>query len=271
MRNLLTVAIAVTAVLAAGRVFAQTGEEQTAAGEKASFPAPEAVPAAAEEEAESPFAGGVDLAVNSAYIWRGVELNPDDVFQPEVWLSAFGLGASIWGNLDMTGYHEESGQFNEADFKGFYSFELEDFSATLSYIYYHYPLRDYEKTQEIGAELSWGKPLSLNLEAYYDFDLVKGVYLKPSVSYEIEIDPFTLTPKVGLGWASCNCNRSNFEVDREALADLTAGLEISTDLGEGLYFTLRGEYYVLVDGQLREAAGSSEDGFWGGGSLGFEF
>jgi len=272
MREMLAVAVAAGVFLFAGLVMAQTGEGQAPAGEEvtaAEAPAPEA--GSAEEEESSILSGGVDLCVNTAYIWRGVELNSEGVFQPDVWFSAFGLGARIWGNLDLSDIHDERGEFNEFDYECFYSFEVDELSATLSYVYYHYPLSDYEKSQEITAQLSWGAPLSLNLQASYDFDLVKGTYLKPSVSYAVEAGFITITPEVGMGWASANSNESNFGVDRDGLSDLTAGLEVSADLIAGFYLALHGEYYVLVDNRLREEAGSAREGIWGGASLGWEF
>ncbi len=272
MKNLLVAATAAAVFLAAGYAMAQTAEgEAPAVGQVSTPEVPAPEEGAAEEEECSALSGGVDLGVNSAYIWRGVELNPEGVFQPEIWLSALGLGARVWGNMDLSDSNDERGEFNEFDFEGFYSFEVDELSAALSYVYYHYPLSDYEKSQEVTAQLSWGAPLSVNLRASYDFDLVKGTYLKPSVSYGIEADSITITPEVGMGWASSNSNESNFGVDRDGLSDLTACMEICADLTQGFYLTLRGEYYVLVDNQLREATGTAKEGIWGGASLGWEF
>ncbi len=277
MKNLVVVAFGAAIFLAAGLSSAQAVDEAAPAGEQVASPeapAPEAggpEEGTAEEEECSALAGGVDLAVNTAYIWRGVELNPEGVFQSEIWLEAFGLGGRVWGNLDLSDYHDERGEFNEFDFEAFYSLMIDDLSATLSYVYYHYPLSDYEKTQEVTALLSWGAPLSVNLQASYDFDLVKGTYLKPSVSYEVEAGFITITPEVGMGWASANSNESNFGVDRDGLSDLTAGIEFCADIIAGAYVAVRGEYYALVDHRLREETGSAKEGIWGGASLGYEF
>ena len=46
--------------------------------------------------------GRVDLSVQSAYIWRGMVLNDEPVFQPSVTVWSGGFSASVWGNVNMT-------------------------------------------------------------------------------------------------------------------------------------------------------------------------
>ena len=62
-------------------------------------------PAAAENKLEF----GVDLPVNSKYMWRGLELDEDPVFQPDVWVKYAGFSLTIWGGLELTDANESHG------------------------------------------------------------------------------------------------------------------------------------------------------------------
>ncbi|MBI5189408.1 MAG: hypothetical protein HZA22_01850 [Nitrospirae bacterium] len=47
---------------------------------------------------------------------RGVSYTDGPVFQPYVWASYEGFTASVWGNLDMTGFNGWAGNFHELDY-----------------------------------------------------------------------------------------------------------------------------------------------------------
>ena len=63
-----------------------------------------------------------NLGVNSKYLWRGIEMNEDPVFQPEVKFGFKGFSATVWGNLELTSVHNghgedgDSGDFTEIDY-----------------------------------------------------------------------------------------------------------------------------------------------------------
>ena len=50
------------------------------------------------------------------YIWRGQNLNDDQVFQPGISAAYGNFTAGIWGNLDLTGINDRNGDFLEMDY-----------------------------------------------------------------------------------------------------------------------------------------------------------
>ncbi len=70
----------------------------------------------------SGFEFGANLPVNSKYMWRGIELNKEAVFQPDIWARYKGFTFTVWGNLELTDVHNghrengETGDFTEINF-----------------------------------------------------------------------------------------------------------------------------------------------------------
>ena len=71
-------------------------------------------PAAAEEK----FEFGFDLPVNSKYMWRGLELDEDPVFQPDVWVKYGGFSLTIWGGMELTDANETHGSTTSRGIRG---------------------------------------------------------------------------------------------------------------------------------------------------------
>jgi len=224
-----------------------------------------------DEEESLPLSAGLEAAVYSKYIWRGMQLNPEAVFQPQVGLSLLGFEVSVWGNLELTDSLDNKGKFTEIDYSASYTHKIGPVSASLLYIYYDYPNTDIEKTQEVGFILEGGNPLSLEFYFYYDFDEAKGFYLKPSLSYDLDFKGIILTPSIGLGWASEKYNEYNFGPRVNSLVDTEVFLRAEVELGGGFYLSMLGSYYQLIGSKLRTEVDRGKEGFWGGGSIVFAF
>ena len=100
------------------------------------------VPGAAGQEEEDEtleLSGGVEAGMYSEYVWRGMKLNSEPVFQPEIWVDFWGFSAGIWGNIDETGFNGKKGELTEVDYSVSYTHEFDFISASLVYLYYDYP------------------------------------------------------------------------------------------------------------------------------------
>src|SRR5215217_3340522 len=81
--------VACAFLLALSPALAQEGPETPpAGGSQDAVPPVAGVP---DEADEGPITWGVDLEAVSKYIWRGLDLNDDLSFQPNVWVSAYGF------------------------------------------------------------------------------------------------------------------------------------------------------------------------------------
>jgi len=197
------------------------------------------VPAVSDEPA---LGVGVSTAFMSKYIWRGQLLNDDYVMQPSVGINYGNFSASLWGNVDMTDYHDNDWEFTEYDWTLGYSNTVPgiDFlSYSVGAIYYYFPsVGDDSDTIEVYAGLGLDMPLSPTLTMYRDVDEIDGTYLALSVSHSIE-NIFELSPgmPVGMdisastGWGSENYNKGYWGVNSSKMNDLTLSVGFPVVMG----------------------------------------
>ena len=154
---------------------------------------------------------GVDAAVFSSYVWRGLSLTNKPVFEPDVYLTIPVGGAAFtaggWANIDIGKYDDpnndisESGgtskfNFAEFDWWGELAIPVGKLTVTPGVTGYLYPnkncgvcLMNNIKTVEIYTKLTLDAPLSPKLNAYYDAKAVKGIYLEGSLAHSVQVTP----------------------------------------------------------------------------------
>ncbi len=195
---------------------------------------------------------GVDAAVFSSYVWRGVTYTNKPVLQPDLYLT-FPLGkasftAGGWANVDLGKYDgskdiSESGgasAFNLAEFDWWGEFGIPAGPATLTLgaTGYIFPnpkscgcFNSDFNTIEAYGKVALSGPLSPKLSVYYDVDKVKGLYAEGSVAHGFPLGPKTLTLGALLGYnngQSVDSDKSfNFADDGFTHLDLSASLGLS--------------------------------------------
>jgi uncharacterized protein (TIGR02001 family) len=126
--------------------------------------------------------GKVSLA--SRYLFQGIDYsNGNPVVQPELSVGYRGFSVTSWANLDLDARH-----INELDWSLAYAWERDALSLTPGYIYYQYPNRDWDSSQEVYLDLSYATFLDLFLSTHYDFDAGDGAYWTLGFSHSVE-DP----------------------------------------------------------------------------------
>lgn len=227
---------------------------------------------------EPDFSGRIDLPFSGQRVWRGLELNPDAVFQPFIRLNDRGLEVQVGTSMDLTDHHDNLSNLNEWHYRiGFARREV-GAEASLTYNYYAYP-RDLfpkmTKTQEVALETSWGLPLVNSFNAYWDFDEVHGFYFNYSLGYQLRWGRLTILPRVGAGYATKRYQRYYFDSvrPRHSFLDLEGSLLVELEVVPGAVVMAEGVYYELARGGLREYRRENAEGdryyFRGGMSLRF--
>ncbi|HOO78678.1 MAG TPA: hypothetical protein PK636_10270 [bacterium] len=215
------------------------------------------------QEGGQEFNGDVTALFPSQYIWRGLEYNPDFVFQPSIRLNESGVEIGADGTLDMTNVDGLKGDFSQWRFRGGLARRTAEGGVSLMYVYYYYPEHNRHKTQELALEMSWGRPLFIEFDIYWDFDYAEGFYGKADLGYFLDMSPFFLTPRVGIGGADGKWNEAYYGVDKTAFCDFLTSLELGIDLGEGLLVTGSVSYYQIASSDLREAVRPLQRGdYW---------
>lgn len=226
----------------------------------------------------------LSAAFNSKYVWRGQLLNDDFVFQPSVGLGYGGLSASLWGNLDMTDYHDNSGEFTEYDWTVGYADTVPgvDFlKYSVGAIYYYFPsVGNDADTVELYAGLGLDMPLSPTVTVYRDVDEIDGTYVAFSISHSVE-KLFELSPEIpvgmtamaSLGWGNEAYNKGYWGgLAESSLQDLTLSVGFPMPV-YGWTLTPSVNYVTLMDSDVRESDvyGKSSDYFFTGISMSASF
>lgn len=174
--------------------------------------------------------GSLDLSAQSAYIWRGMALNTEPVFQPSLTLAQGGFSASVWANADLTGDLGHRFELNEVDYWLDYTQELEHFDVSLTLYDYTFPHSASASTQEVWIGATWKTVFSPSLTIVRDINAAKGTYLLLTGTQTLGVlkcpgsDGLGLT--VNMGRATRQYVRSYFPgVESDHVDDIGARLE----------------------------------------------
>ena len=222
-----------------------------------------------------------NLAVNSKYLWRGIELNEDPVFQPEVKLGFKGFSATVWGNMELTSVHNgheedgDSGDFTEIDYIFDYSGGFKKFNYSLGYIYYDFPHTSISDTNEIYAGLGYDCLLSPKLTVYRDLRDNDGFYFTLDVSHDFKLERLfnsTLTTGATVGFATKRFTKSYYEVHENTFTDVLLSAELSIPVNKYMAVVPSMHYSGLLDQSIRDAdIADKDDNLWFGINLAFTF
>lgn len=230
-------------------------------------------PAPSSSLSEPGMQGKFDIPFSTQYIWRGVELNHQSVFQPSARLNDQGVEVEAIGNMDLTGSNDQRGKFTRWIYRAGLARRSREGEVALSYIYYDNREIGYPKTQEVALQLCWGYPFFVGADAYWDFDNGNGFYFNSSMGMFIDIDPLRIIPRIGVGYATKNYQNFYFGVKEDSFLDVTASLAVELNVVGPLYLTVRGDYYELCKSGLRHSDERVRQGenFWGEGAVSVRF
>ncbi|MDD5135083.1 MAG: hypothetical protein PHP01_06715 [Phycisphaerae bacterium] len=217
------------------------------------------------------------------YVWRGQNINDDPVFQPGISAGYKGFTLSLWGNMDMTNYGSNSGEFSEYDLAIDYSGKFSEeskVSYSVGVIHYHFPSASDIDTTEIYWGLSFDVPLNPAIKVYHGLGNENGMYANFSLSHTFEnvlkiTDSITGNLELGasIGWANSTYNKDYWGIDDSRLNDLAFTIALPIDLGNGWTVQPSLNYVTLVDGKIRDsdAYSTSSDYLFAGVSIGKSF
>jgi len=163
--------------------------------------------------AAAEFSGDAAVGVYNKYIWRGFDLGgeADFLVQPEVNLGFGGASLGVWGN-----YNEASEKLDEIDLTLEYSHDLnEQLSARVGHILY--AVADGVDTAEVYAGATLALPVTIDVDAYYDYDEGEAWFVTAGVSKTIE-----LAENLGL---NLGATAGYFDFDYLNNGELTASLD----------------------------------------------
>ena len=197
----------------------------------------------------------------SKYIWRGQNINDDYVYQGGVNISYGSLTGSIWGNMDLTGITDNSGEFTEVDYAIDYSDSIEDTDIGYSFglINYHFPSVVGDTT-----EIYWGASLeawlSPSVTVYHDIDEVDGTYVSAGISETFEDFLYfdnercaDLEISLSVGWGDSDYNKAYWStVTSSKINDLGISIALPLEIGAWT-LTPSVNYVTLLSDDVRKS------------------
>lgn len=229
------------------------------------------VPGHVHEEKEEglPFSIGTDHAFLNKYVWRGLNVTDDPVWQPDVWISYKGFTANVWANMDLTDVNGNEGEFNEFDYTLNYAGDYDKLSYTVGLIHYQFPNTAFIPTTEAYGVVGYDTLLQPSLTVYYDFDEADGVYGMLGLAHSFELPQFTdmvsmsLDLSTHIGFASKNWNNYYYGADHTAFVDFVAGATLPIAVGDHLTVSPAISYSTVVDKALSSKAANEHAIIWG--------
>ncbi|MBN1456217.1 MAG: hypothetical protein JW912_00010 [Sedimentisphaerales bacterium] len=233
---------------------------------------------------------GVDFSVDyvGKYIWRGQNLQDDGAIQPSINLTYGNLTANVWGSVEMSSINNNSGEITEVDYTLDYSDAfpgLEGVGYSIGVINYQFPNTTVDDTTELYAGLSLDWLFSPSLTFYRDVDEVKGgTYVSLGFSHSFDSIgeivsgvPIGLDVSASLGWANKTYNKAYWTggpgVNTSGMNDFVLSIAFPMEFSNGWSLTPSLNYVTLMDGDIRDCNGFSEDDsfFFAGISLSKSF
>ena len=253
-----------------------------------------------QEEEDQLFEAGLDVDLNSAYIWRNVVQTDKLVFQPCVWadfvgLDPFWFGFYYWQNWDLSSdrfdlFHR---RFNESDYNihvGATAWENEDGDMSLEFelghewYTYHFDRREdgcslSPSTREFYLNGKFKNPV-VNVLAQFGgmYDDIScydsGFYYELGFNKEFALcDELTLGFDWGITLGDADYLYFIYDEDvKEGFAGTTAKAYLTWSITE--WMSLRGSiaYTGTMNSDARDAQSSDDkDILWGGFRLSFSY
>ncbi len=244
-----------------------------------------------------------EAGVFSKYVWRGITYNDDPVVQGQMDVVAGDFGVFIWGNLDLTDYNERPGEetrfkTTEYDVTLYYSHEFESgitLGAGVSDYVFAHPSDAAGTTRDAYLSVSYEGVVTPTLMVFYDFEEVDDLYVSFGLGREFELAPkWTLGLDAVIGYAGGDYNEYYFGIpivfeeeagaaapadetlgaDDPAFVDTGATITLSYQVAEAVKVSLMGQYFALVDSEIRDGAEElygNDDGFVGAAKIEWTF
>lgn len=275
MRELLWHLVWCAAVASAGSSpVARAGEEAVAEKPVVNPAPPAAVPC--------PVSVTLDSTFNSKYVWRGINVVNDPVWQPSATFAWQGLSLNVWGSMDMTNVNNNQHNFTEVDYTLDYSHKVGKATFSVGTIRYVFPHTGFPTTQEVYTGVALDAPLSPTFKVYKDVDESDGIYANFALSHTIpnlirfsDKVSMSLALSAAVGWGDQKNNKFYYAgTNSSGLADLTVSVGFPIAIGDHLTIKPALNCSRLLDSDIRRNmrdAGLDPTNHWAGISFTYSF
>jgi hypothetical protein len=203
-----------------------------------------------------PIGVSFEAAGRSAYVWRGLEVQPSYVVQYDFNVSRGPFSVSAWANAPSRTF-QNSETVDEVDLAVAYATTMFGFETTSSLITYVYPRwTENFNTAELCFEIAkTSGGFSLYLTNAFDVWRYKGAhYAEAGFSYQADIsDEVAIEAKAGLAWGSRTFTAAYFGVPTAGQYGCLAEVDLTISRPDGSYFGPSCSIWYITSSNLRSA------------------
>ncbi len=229
------------------------------------------------ERSENDWSVTLDASFNTKYVWRGINLVDDPVFQPSVSLSYRGFNAYAWANQEMTNINGKANDVTEVDFGLEYAWTWEKVNFLAGAMLCDFPNTHMTNTMELYLGVEYATLLSPTVTIYRDVDEADGTYVNLSIGHTFE-DVWKPSETAGMsvdlgasvGYGDANHNSFCFGSDKPGFVDATISASLPFALGEHWSLTPSLNYSALLDRDNRNGH-HKDHNLWTGVALSYSF
>ena len=218
----------------------------------------------------------IDVTVNSTvaskYVWRGIVIVDEPVWQPSLEVALGNLSFSAWANIDLTdvndyGPEHGDGQFRptEIDYTASYAIDLTGISLSGGVIHYTFPNTPFDSTTEFFVSGGLDMAVQPAITFYKDIDQADGVYITFSATHSVEniFDGESgINMSLGLyahvAYATEDHNAFYYGVSENSFADFFVSMEAPVVMSEGITLTPSVALSAFIDEAIRDSLEDSE-------------
>ena len=231
------------------------------------------------QEKTSDVSVNADVALYSAYVWRGVIINDNMVAQPSVTAAKGPFSLNVWGSWNAVTRYDGDDD-TEVDYTATYTLPLNTDVVTMDVglLSYTFPGsgNGAKPTEEVFLKSTFNNILLTPVATvYYDVDQVNGWYGNLALSHGVEICD-ALSAEIGgsVGYGTRNALVAYGVEDNGSGAVADYNVYVSTDyaLTEDLSLGALLQYTRLDGGVGNDVDGAqNNDILWGGVTLSYKF
>lgn len=211
----------------------------------------------------------INLEFATKYVWHGITVVNDPVFQPDLSFSMSGFSIGFWGNLEFTGWNAPNyvthprGRLTEIDTTFEYAATWRDLNWAIGTIDYQFPGTGYERYREwyagLGTDRFWGSP---TFTVYTGANDQSGTYATLTLAHSLPVNlgrASSIDVLFELTGADKRCCRFLYGHDGAGLTDLHVSAGTEFELGKGWTLSPSIHYSTLLQpgilrGQPRRSA-----------------
>ncbi|WP_372793982.1 TorF family putative porin [Pontiella sp.] len=230
-----------------------------------------------------------EAALVSAYVWRGMVMNEDMVFQPQLSVAQYGVSFNVWANYNFSnGANGVEDDISEIDLSLAYTLplDLNDISFDVGIINYQFPANSTEQgssTTELFASaylLTLKDYVIPSVTFFGDVDEVDGSYLLFDVVAPYQVSEYlSVEGGVSLGWGTARYNGAYFPGEdgdgpEKGFTDYNLYGTVSYEIADGVTASFNLTYTGLFGGAIKDNAKLNYEAgekFWGGFNIAYDF